>query len=69
MKKHEQLELLNLPHLKSTLLDVPLLYGSPLELGWSRSYETVPNHPPLQKKRHKPQVGCKMTVCKMTNAR
>ena len=33
MKKHEQLELLNLPHLKSTLQDVPSLGENPVGLG------------------------------------
>ena len=67
MKKHEKLELLNLPYSKLTQKGGPSLEGTPSELdrclGVMRSYLTSHHY----KKKHKPQVRCKMTVCKMTD--
>ena len=59
MKKHEQLEILNLPHPKLTKQGGPSLEENP------RPYLTILHC----KKKHKPLVRCKITVCKMTDAR
>ena len=73
MKKHEHLELLNLPHPKLTPQDVPLLYGSPSKLGQCLKYETVPNHAPLQKEAQTTgwiqDDSLQDDRCKITNAR